>query len=315
MRFTRSAVAAGGFVAGQPTPAMQEDLDPEDFRAFINGAAASQVIRWWKSSLNPNYTLISADFDPTTGQQKWNYQEQCNIAQYRALIRDGQWMKRYGQEGSLQVGDMTIMTMPDELPVGDHDLVVAYGRAFTMQGLPLNARTLLNKEACTRGRLEIQQNGTVTSTGASVTGVGTTFTQLGVGALVRAAGQALRITTIASDTSMTVESPPAPIWNSNNYVSLVDQLLYWPVAEIEEIQVAAGALIPGVDYTLNTDEKTINWLSLNAPAAGIGFSVVYRYYPKYQVIGDLGLSNHSIRGIPLPQTCVMRLYKPDSLQE
>jgi hypothetical protein len=302
-----------GFVPDYPITPFLEDMEPEEFRATIYGCANSQQIRWWRALISPAYNPRSGSADE---KGKWLHEEQV-VNRFRAAVSDGRTMKRYLPQGEIQSGDMTIVVMPDEIDLGDHDWVVCLGRsaAAPVPGVPPNAPLYGQKEALVRGANVCDLIGNVSSAGAVVTGIGTRFlTDFTEGSLIRAAGRAYRILTIASDSQMTVESPPSPAWYENDFASATESLLWWPVFDIRDLRDAQRTYVPGVDFTLGRDERTIVWRSgLSAPAPGATISAIYRYFPRYQVMGDQGLVNHAVRGVRLPSTFTMRLVRPDAL--
>ena len=307
-------MASGGFIASAAMPGLPEDLEPEAFRQLIYASAASQRVRWWKAFIDPTYDMRSGAADVSAGKQKWMLVEQ-DVSQYRVIVQEGRAARRMMPEGTMESGDITVMSMPDEIALGDHDQLALMGRELAGTNLATGARTIQMKEPVVRGQYEVSMAGTVSSSGTTVTGIGTSFTTLTVGSIIRAGQRTAKVTGISSNTSLTIDSPPIAAWNNNVFVSLVDRFVYYPVYRIEDVRDATKAYTSGVDYKLGADGMTLEWISANSPSAGSTYSVIYRFYPVYQVMGDLGLYNHTVDGVPLPQIVPLRLMKPDSMQE
>lgn len=293
-----------------------EQFEPEDFRALIYGAATSQSVRWWRAEIDPSFDPATGIQAASAGKMKWLHTE-SDVSLYRALISDSSNRKRYFPQGVIEVGDMTIVVMPDEIAIGDHDWVMPIGRANeTVTGVT-NARLLQHKVTLTRGTRVLIGAGIVSSSGTAVVGSGTTFTTtFNPFDVISAAGTKLRIAAIIDDTHLTLESVPITPWSGNNFSRLYDAFLYYPVWRVDSIVDASTRYVENVDYKLAPDGRSILWLSVTrSPAAGAPLSCVYSYYPKYEVLGDLGTRQHGVGGVRLPQTNLLRLVKPDSITE
>lgn len=288
-------------------PPYQSLLEAQEFRAFIYSDENAQHIRWWRAVVDPAFNRATGKATPQANTVKWLHEEQ-DVSRFQAIISDARVARRYYPQGSFVLGDLVMMTMPDEIPVDDHDWVCPIG------GASGEARLLRSKEPMIRGARIEAGEGTASSAGNVIVGTGTAFsTFLRHGDILDALGQQLRITSISSDTALLLESAPSPAWSGNSYSRRRDLLTYYPAADIEEIRDADGLYIPADDFLL-VGERTVNWAG-RSPAPGATFSIVYRYYPRYQVVPNMILGSHGIRKLPQPIVATLRLFKPDALQE
>jgi hypothetical protein len=288
-----------GRVLSQPL-----EFDPQDFRAICYTHPNSERVRWWKAY--PQLPLSRG----VTSQAKWSHVEQ-DVSAFRAIVQGERIARRYFPEaGQILSGDLFVTTMPDEIPLSDHDWIMPIGRFQQGDETLPDARTFTWKERLTRGAVLVDKAGTVSSSGTNVTGSGTAFTaDFTEGSVIQAGGQAFVVTAVTDDTHLAVESAPTPAWNGHDYSSGVETLLRTPAAEIVEIFDDQRAYNVDVDVRLASDGQTIEWLSaVKSPPAGGEFTIVYNYYPKYVVMPDLGRRRHGVRGLPLPQSVVCRLW-------
>jgi len=145
-------------------------------------------------------------------------------------------------------------------------------------------------------------SGTITATGTTITGSGTSFlTQLHVGAEIYAAGQYLVVTAIASDTSATVQQSLATITNAVPFSRTVP--LYTYIAAIAGAIITLGHPLrnsiyatptnPALVYTCNTGGDFIEYVyscpNKSAEASTTLFNtsldrkyVGFRFYPLMQ---------------------------------
>lgn len=135
------------------------------------------------------------------------------------------------------------------------DKIATSGTAVTISSTaPTNGQVLTATSATTAAwstpgaGVEITGTGTISSSGTTVTGVGTAFTsELKVGDLIKADSIIRTITSIAGDTSLTVDSAPTAPWSA-------DAFTFIQSAKIRPFNVA---LVKIADYTvLATDAGT-----------------------------------------------------------
>lgn len=303
------------------------DFDAEDFRELIYTHPFSKPIRWWKARLDPQFDPASGKLP--AGQVLYNRQEQFGISEFRAIIVDPTVARRYipsAYYSKFESGDVLITTMtrtPDgqaELPLMEHDWVVPLAQpdpvGYDGADSP-TASIVPQREIVKRGATLVPQAGTVSTVGAAVTGVGTTFkaiTGLVVGACIVVAGTGLRVAAIADDTHLTLESAPAAPWKANAWALGVDKLIYPPVARIEEVW-NGSTIVDASTYQLSDDDQTIEWLAVaGTPAPGTRYSVTYSYYPTY-VVTNIGLHlfEPTTANLRLPRTVAGRLWKPETI--
>lgn len=291
-------------VGRTPILSLAEELDPEEFRRMIYAHASSQRVRWWKA-----YKELALSTGVTTAD-KWSRVEQ-DARPFRALVQGERIARRYfPDEGAILSGDILVTTMPDEIPLADHDWLIPMGRFEQGDGLLPDAPTFVYKERIVRGSANpVVGVGTVASSGSNVTGTNTTFTTLFVvGDVFQVGKQAFLVTAVTDDTHLALSGAPAIDWNGHTYQKMVDKVLRSPVARLDEIVDADRTYALDVDYTLADDQETIQWLkATSVPAPGATYSVNYTYTPRYVVMGDMGRRRHGVRGIPLPQSIVCRL--------
>jgi len=185
--------------------------------------------------------------------------------------------------------------------------------ATTNQTYPIGTNTLTVASAPTVGLYNfikisgaggpsVLLSGTITATGSTLTGTGTSFlTQLHVGTEIYAAGQHLVVTAIASDTSCTVQQTVGAIANPVPFSRTVP--LYTFIAAIAGAIITLGhplrnsiyatASNPAIVYTCNTGGDFIEYVyscpNKSAEASTILFNtsldrkyVGFRFYPLMQ---------------------------------
>ena len=289
-----------------PVLSLAVSFDPEHFRAAIYRDPEGQRLWHDRATLDPRYDKVAAQ--PAQGTSKWVYTRQ-NTLGYLAQISPADTMRRYIDSGQLETGDVVVTVMPDEINLGDHDLITPLGRTDA-PGNP-DAVTLEQKTVLIRGGTLVPQTGTVTNAGPTLTGTGTSFlTTLLPGDIVSCSGQGLRIVSVASDTILTLESAPTAVWNGNKFSKGVDLLERDPQG-VDDARDLGAVYRPGVDFALSGDQRAVQWRSLASPTPGSRYSVVYRYYPKYTVLGDLGSRQHGAGGVPMPRTFHCRMVGKD----
>lgn len=286
---------------------LEDGFDPEEFRAMISTHPTSEHVRWWKAI--PSYDMNPlVGLGDTYGADRWTRIEQSGIDGYFALIQGQRAMRRYLPQGALEQGDIVVTTMPDELPFGEHDWIMPIGKYGE------GARSFLRLEVVVRGGYKQNPAGTISSSGSSVSGNGTSFLDtFRAGDIIEAAGQAFRIESVSNNDSLSIDGTPSPAWAGVVYHKLIDRTLYSPISTIESIYRGSSTYRPGVDYVVGEDMQSIQWLSADqSPAPGQRYGIRYRYYAKYVVQGDMGLQRHIVAGVKLPQVVVARLWKPET---
>lgn len=98
-----------------------------------------------------------------------------------------------------------------DVPGGDHEVLDFTGKVNSIF-LASTERPKLLRQTESAG------TGTISSSGTTVTGVGTSFTtELSVGDIIIADGQRLVVIAIASNTSLTTKTAASPAWSADNF--------------------------------------------------------------------------------------------------
>jgi hypothetical protein len=107
------------------------DFEPEEFRRLC--AELGERIGWQRAA-------VCACNDPVSGRRDrqctlcggagYVYTQVAEASNYRALVRQVDERKEFWHAGQLYLGDVTITTMPDELPIAENDLVTLVERRF-----------------------------------------------------------------------------------------------------------------------------------------------------------------------------------------
>jgi hypothetical protein len=291
----------------------QADWQPERFRAVIYSHPGRQRIRWWKATR-------SVAYDSTRGRQpsgtsEWDYTEQITaangqlVSSCRALVDDVDMNTKYAQWGQLVEADQICVTMPDELPIGEHDIVQPLGNDFG------DSRISRFAETVTRGGTLMPLSGTISSIGTAVTGVGTTFTMsVQVGDVVTAAGRSARVTAVTNDTHLTLDVAPNPAWTNLDYFKGYDPIIQGSVIRIDSIAAADGSIYPAASYMMGADGSSIQWVSgSTSPAPGAKYSITYWFAPRYYALANLGTTGPVTHGVSLPRRVVLRLYHVETI--
>lgn len=286
-------------------------LDTADFRASIYRHPASQRIRWFKTAVDPAYNIQG----PTAGTlySKW-LRNEIDVGSYMALVMNANRARQFIPGiGQVEQSDLVLVVLPDQIPLADHDVVIPCGRGAG--GNAPVSTVFTRREVIRRGSTLITQAGIVSSAGAVVTGAGTSFTTIyQAGDIMAVGSQQLRIVSVASNTSLTLEATPNPIFRGNAHAKAVDQTVYAPIAWLDTAQTSGTVYNPGPfsDVWYSADQQAIQWFSAsNSPAPGVQYSITYRYMPMYEVREDLGLRIRPSTTMAMPQGVVARLWRPE----
>lgn len=289
------------------------NFDPEQFRWMIYSHPARQHIRWFRAAQNPVFDP-ARKFSPTassTVPDTYVHIEQSTEGVMAIVIVDGIQM-RYGQTGQYQSGSATFIAMPDEIPASTHDWIIPQGNRDI--GYP-NYPTFRTTETLKVGVNAIPQTGTITASNTTITGVGTTFTQnFRDGDLIVAnnASYACVVSSVVSDTHITVVSGPSISWNAMPFWKAVETLIYQPFTSIDEIRSSTSAFDPST-YEVSADGMHVQWLSHSTrPAVGTSYSILYRYAPKYVVLPDVATQGIYEMGVGTYLALRLRLWQPET---
>lgn len=326
------------------------------FRSALAMHPEAQRVRWLRAAKAPGMdkhrslaapppAVAAAAGGRSTGLV-WVREEQ-DTGGALALVRSERTVKRlFPQMLEIRTGDVSITVMPDEMPLGERDVIVPMGRADDADGLPLAAR-VTEKEVLTRGAGPAPSPapaGTpgvgsivIPAGGVSVSGVGTAFLSFfAPGDVLVTLGQALRVASVQSDTFLTLHDAVAERMTVSQarYERADERLRFWPGLRLVQVRDAERRVyVPGVDVDLVssvTDEdealvppliagagalgraERLRWTSAaNSPAPGVGVSVIYERLPCYIVRSDLGISRRQEANGALPLSVVGRLWTPE----
>lgn len=109
------------------------EFDLEQFREMHR--ERGEQIRWWKHSRCPCRSTANGTSDMNCPECHGTgniYTEQTGIETYKALVRGVSENKQFASAGLLVMGDVQITTLPDELPLGEQDLILLPGRAIRL---------------------------------------------------------------------------------------------------------------------------------------------------------------------------------------
>lgn len=108
-------------------------LNPEFHRQVIHTQGES--VRWLQalptSSYDPKTNYEATGTPAATVENGYNYREPLAGTELRALIVTAWRNVNSPEQGWIRVGELTVTTMPDEIPLGDGDKLVLCGREET----------------------------------------------------------------------------------------------------------------------------------------------------------------------------------------
>lgn len=104
------------------------DFTPESWRDRLD--RHGETIRWLRRMRCPCVAPATKSASRTCtkcGGKGFAYSEQT-VSQFRALLTEQVPRKVFTNLGQFQLGDLVCQTMPDEIPIGEHDIVIAITR-------------------------------------------------------------------------------------------------------------------------------------------------------------------------------------------
>ncbi len=278
------------------------EFNPEAFRAMMASHVARQRIRWFRSWPDPGLDFTTGAFP--AGESGLERDEVTGATVFWAMVATAdRFAKQIGAVGQIPVGQMQIITMSDELPLAEGDIVVLLGKTIS-QGIP-DAPWRTGKRTLVRGATREVRQGLISGTGVAVTGVGTAFTlDLRVGSIIEVLGIRAVVASIASNTALTLTAAttlPQTV-TSAEWARCEDVLPFWPVLRIVGMRTAVGTVPPDA-YQVSAAGDRIEWLTLaDMPAPGAKFSMIWDYMPRYVVRELRGYSRATpVQGVGMPQ--------------
>lgn len=291
------------------------ELQPERFRNLVYRHAASTRVRHFQAFPDPAVDHQSARWPSAEGRSAMARIENVNAPLYRVLwSAPSRATERLFPAGTITTEDLLVVFLPDELPIGQGDILMPIGKSDT-DGIP-DAPLFVDKITLYRGGpADGQQDraaaGTLSIAGTAVTGAGTDFAGLLPGAVMRVRDEALLVASVASATALTLAAAPLAGDGSGLSYSVGRDLLRQPSAvAIEGVWKIVGGVPVAVSptaYRLSADGTEVVWLSAaQSPAAGSSYAISYRYLPRYVVQNDLGMRPPTVRGQALPCAVLVR---------
>lgn len=104
--------------------------DLSAYRELINERGES--IRWWRGARCACYNAATGAHDtkcPVCGGTSVTLAEQ-DVSAYKAIVRSPGERTDFMQQGILLANDVVITTMPDEIPIGQNDIISLPVRAY-----------------------------------------------------------------------------------------------------------------------------------------------------------------------------------------
>lgn len=296
--------------SSSPQPALWRSLGtnfkPEFFRSFLAAHPARQRLRWFRAWSEPDYDFETGTFLQEAGGGVYRSEELGARNFWAVVDTTDKFAKQMSFVGQIPVGKLMCITMRDQLPLADGDEIVLLGRTIT-NGIPDGFHRPMKRTLVRGATVEVRQ-GTITTTGTDVVGVGTHFERdiLARTTILRALGMTAVVQSVEDDTHMTLATPLEQNVQGVEWERCEDALPEWPAVRINSIRTRSGELPPSA-YAISTYGDRVLWLnSQYAPAPGERYSIIYDYLPRYVVREFAGYSiPPSIEGRALPQMVLL----------
>lgn len=279
------------------------EFDPERFRAMLASHPSRQHVRWWRAWPSPNIDPLSGVNQYTRGSEHRGvdrYEEMSAPTGWCVFADAGKFSKRYAP-GQVAMGTIMAITMADEIPMAEGDMIAPLGRTLT-QGIP-DTLTRQEKRTIVHAGISSDMTGTISTSGAALTGVGTSFlSQLAQGTVIEALGETAVVESVTSDTSATLYDSFPVTLSGVSWRRRADLLPQWPATRIHGIRRDRGT-VPASAYTVSPSGDRIVWLSVaDMPEVGEHISVIWDYIPRYTVREVQGFSRTvPVQGRAMPQ--------------
>jgi len=289
------------------------DFNPEYFRAAVYGNPLREQVRWWQAELDPAYDDTSAVTSAAL-PSKYLRVERV-VSAYRVVVRNSKVALKFFPFGAIKDSDILLTAMPDEIPLGDHDLISPTGRGdeatCPVTSATALSRTIEYKEVLKRGEFEISQAGTLSGTGNTVTLSGGVFTSIvQVGDIIKSANNKMVVSAIVSSTQLTIVTALITPFTGNKWSLCAEKVKFSPVSALRLVRDASQVYTPTTHCTVSS-AGIVRWSSTTiAPPFGTRYSVSYSVLPIYIVQYDLGVQRLS-SGRPI--SVVARLYSHDGM--
>ncbi len=286
-------------------PGLSQLVNTEAFRRQIYTDQNSQRLRWFEAFSDPTFNQDTGEADTKSGHAAMSYCEREDTRHFRALVVPAnRGNERHFPQGSLTTGSILVHSMPDELPLSQHDIIVPIGQSDT-NGIP-NGAWDIGKETIIRGSgPRLLGAGLVSVAGASVTGTGTVFTQfVRPGDILFVLDEPVLVASVTSDTALVLAAAPEQSANLCQFSKATDALRNPIAFAVDQVRLGAGIVAQG-NYELSPSGESLIWKSAASAPPYLGkYAVRYRYFPRYIIRDDLGVRPPPVNGQFLPQTMV-----------
>lgn len=291
------------------------NTSPEQQKAEISASPNSVDVQWTRAVPDTGYNARAGRIDARNAQGIFRYEVQPGI--YSCIVQTlSGILRRFFPQGDWESGTATITVDPASFPLDFSD-------RFTLQPPGAGETTpyprglvYTQKEVVIRGSFASPKAGSVSTSGTAVTGSGTAFTtDFRAGDIIIISGTGLLISSVQSDTTLTVSASPSFAFASATYAKGLDRPLYAPLASLVMVRASDSTTVytPGEDVSVSPDRTNVQWLSPSrCPQPGQPYALIYTYYPTYQVL-DMGSKDASSGGQAILTTYAARLLKPEHL--
>ena len=282
---------------------------------------------WYRAIPDPTYRREAGRTDSKNGHGEYIRELQSGV--FWCILDDSsQVLKRYMPQGTWETGTVAISYDPAASPLSIYDWIVpmsqdglytpgAAAGAALLPNLPTRARSYTAKETIVRGAARSLGSGTITTSGANITGTNSSFrTFFSVGDMLAVSQFTGRVVSITDDTHLALDVAPAHDFTAIGYARGFDPLTYSPVAQVTLVRSQSTTYLPGVDFTITSNfpaaltGDTLNWISpSHSPQPGERYSVIYDYIARYELTG-LGSNPPLVGGVSLLASQVASLWKP-----
>ena len=291
---------------------------PEDSLARLCSSPDAVAVLWKRA-------VSSLTFDANTGGQQpgkdggGEYVYEDQPGDWRVIISNSTAaLRRFHPEGTWEAGTVTVGFDPQAMPLGSFDRLTPLSQEVAGQtwndcpGVP-RGTWLSQKETVKRGGAVDAGAGKVAITGTAVVGAGTAFTSFfSPGDLLTLrTGFVSVVSAVADDTHLTLAAPSPFAYAATDYSRGRERLLYSPAFRVTLARTASQDYAPGTEVAVSQDGEYLTWPSPGiSPAAGQPISLIYDYYPQYQIT-DLSQRPPIVGGRSGLAVTTGTLYKPE----
>jgi hypothetical protein len=253
--------------------------------------------------MNPAYIEQTGESETSSSELEGAYILEPQEGEYFAIAVGARMAQRFYPQGTLEASDVVLALDSTNFKLSIYDQIVL-GRT------PNDSRTFTQKQSLVRNQSSFEGLGLVTVSGASVVGAGTAFTQEApIGSILNIGEEHGVVQSVSSNTYLTISTSLSRNYTNIDYSIADDTLLYWPAASIIDIRTATNKFSYGSDVILSEGKRLVWKNYAAAPTSGTPYSIVYDYYPRYQIV-DYGIKGQVVRGYPVLDIVQAKLWKP-----